>query len=268
MAEDTKACVACAEEIRTKAVLCKFCKTRQDDESFTSPVEIQDNASTDREKLHKVLLIAGSASAVFVLALWAVLAAVFASGQEQGDELASSSQAAVDESEPAAPGELMPSNGGSNTLSPSSENSEQRSQNTETSPPSAESQPQANDVQAQEQEALRKIAEQAAIWEAESRARAIEEYEASLSNYLSQIAAVEGQISQVYNQESAAYAQWQDRWGFPYNRNDNAPCGYTSDMFTCIREHANMPNYSSTISSLESQIRTYEILINGLVYPY
>lgn len=268
MAVDTKACVACAEEIRAKAVLCKFCKTRQDDQSFTSPIEIQADVVTERRKLQKVLLISVSGSIVFVLALWAVLAAVFSGGEGRGDEEATSSQAAVNDTAPVSAEGLNPSNEGSNTLSPSNENSGQPNRSTETPPQSTESQPQANDLQAQQQEALREIAEQAAIWEAESRARAIEEYETKLNNYLGQIAVLEGQKQQVYNEESAAYAQWEAKWGFPYNRRDNAPCGYTSDMFACINEHATMPQYWFTISGLDSQIRGYEIQIDALVYPY
>lgn len=268
MVEEKKACVACAEEIRAQAVLCKFCKTRQDDESFTSPIKTQGDGDTDRKKLQKVLLIGGSAAIVFALVLWAGLAAVFSARESRANELATSSQAAVNDSEPVTAEGLNPSNAGSNTLSPSNENSGQPNRNTGTPPPSTGSQPKANDVQAQRQEALRQIAEQAAIWEAESRARAIEEYEANLNNYLSQIAVLEGQIQQVYNEESAAYAQWEAKWGFPFQRNRNDGCGYTSDMFACMREASAMPNYSSTISSLESQIRVYEIYINGLVYPY
>jgi hypothetical protein len=184
----------------------------------------------------------------------------------------------VNDSEPVTAEELNPSNAGSNTLSPSNENSGQPNRNIDTSSPSTGSQdtsspstgsqPEVNDLQAQRDEAIREAAEQAAIWEAERRAEAIQDYETKLNNYLSEIAVLEGQIQQVYKEESAPYAQWEAKWGFPFNRKDSAPCGYTSDMFACIREHANMPQYWFTISGLDSQIRNYEIQINALVYPY
>lgn len=268
MVDEKKACVACAEEIRAQAVLCKFCKTRQDDQSFTSPIKTQGDLETDRKKLQKILLISGSAATVFALVLWAGLAAVFSARESRANELATSSQGAVNDSDPVSAERLSPSKADTNTLAPSNESSGQPNRSTGTPPPSTGSQAQANDVQAQRQEALRKAAEQAAIWEAESRAKAIQDYETKLSNYLNQIAVLEGQIQEVYDQESAAYAQWEAKWGFPFNRNDNAQCGYTSDMFACINEAARMPQYWFTISGLESQIRNYEIQINALVYPY
>ena len=42
-----KDCIACAEQIQANAMLCKHCKTRQDDESF-KPIE--KSANTDRRE--------------------------------------------------------------------------------------------------------------------------------------------------------------------------------------------------------------------------
>ncbi len=43
--EETKACIACAEEIKKEAKLCKHCKTMQDDQKFKRP-KIRENSHT------------------------------------------------------------------------------------------------------------------------------------------------------------------------------------------------------------------------------
>lgn len=100
MAEETKPCVACAEEIKAKAVLCKHCKTRQDDEAFTSPIDIQEQEPKEKGTVSQVIMIAGGASVVLLLLLWGVFAFAFPSSSEQEDEANQSAQSAV-ASEPA-----------------------------------------------------------------------------------------------------------------------------------------------------------------------
>lgn len=100
MAEETKPCVACAEEIKAKAALCKHCKTRQDDEAFTSPIDIQEQGPKEKGTVSQVIMIAGGASVVLLLLLWGVLAFAFPSSSEQEDEANQSAQSAA-ASEPA-----------------------------------------------------------------------------------------------------------------------------------------------------------------------
>ena len=46
---ETKPCVACAEEIRSNAVLCKHCQTRQDDASFKQTRSSTSTSSTKQK---------------------------------------------------------------------------------------------------------------------------------------------------------------------------------------------------------------------------
>lgn len=95
MAEETKPCVACAEEIKAKAVLCKHCKTRQDDEAFTSPIEVEGEETTRAGFIPHVAMIAGGASVVLLFLLWGVLALAFPSSPEESEETNQSTQAAL-----------------------------------------------------------------------------------------------------------------------------------------------------------------------------
>ncbi len=274
VAESRRACVACAEEIRINAVLCKHCKTRQDDQSFTSPTEIPAEKGISSKRLQTIGILTVAGALALGLMFWGILSAAVSSAD--GESFAQANATKSSTSTQDTP-EKKPEVSGRNTdISQSSPTppgqKEQGGNSNAQSPGSAQSsrgvESQASELEKQRQEAKRKAEEQLAIWEAESRAKAIQEYEANLSFYNSQIAALKAQKEQVHAEERAAYAQWEARWGFPHNRNSSVECGYTDDMFLCIREHANFPQYWFSISQLDSQIRAYEIQIDYLRYPY
>ena len=57
MAEKTKACIACAEDIKAEALLCKHCKTRQDDAEFLSAPSSKTSAKKKSEQKLKAVTI-------------------------------------------------------------------------------------------------------------------------------------------------------------------------------------------------------------------
>lgn len=386
MAEETKPCVACAEEIKAKAVLCKHCKTRQDDEAFTSPIEVQTQDTKKENPIPRLVTIAGAASAVFLLVMWGVLAFAFPSSTEQEDEANQSVQAEVsaeaapvpagkltqigfleigdclndsyiDRSEPTdsvfavqcsdlhdsqviatiekvvgsswdkqdvrtqarqfcadqfvlkfrgepAPSQftwrahfstedlwsdrgfvdfvcvLSASNGqtvGQIDVPDSDQTSEAQadadSSNGTSNPQSRgnQSSPAPNpidEVEQQRQQLQQEIDEQNAAFEAQQRADAIADYERKLDLYASEVATRIVQIEQLYAEQDAAYADFQNTFGIPYQRGNNSGCNSVDDFFGCIREHAAMPLFEFSIGQLESDIDFYIGLADSLVAPY
>jgi hypothetical protein len=78
---DTKPCIACSEDIKSSALLCKHCNTRQDDENFerdtSKPRNNRTPAQTEEESPNKSGLIF---AAVLVVAVAAV-GVYFSNGQ-------------------------------------------------------------------------------------------------------------------------------------------------------------------------------------------
>lgn len=259
---ESKACIACAEDIKNDALLCKHCGVRQDDTQFTQPVIEQSADKWSSLRFRLAVTIAGVV--VFFGVLWGGLAFAFPNdwaGKTEVSSTQASQESEVSEEEKSSAQEpkIDPTDSGS------TEGSETQGSEVEDGISAQEA---ADEAQRQKDDLAREIAETRAQWEAESRAEAIEEYETNLSYYVSQIVALEAELERVYTEESVAYSDWEAKWGFPYERNFNAKCGYTDDMFGCIREHGNFPLYDLTISDIESQISRYETQINYLVYPY
>jgi hypothetical protein len=63
-----KTCIACDEEIKDAAVLCKHCGTRQDDESFAT-VEKKPAAPKEVKRKPKLVVVAASLAALVALAV-------------------------------------------------------------------------------------------------------------------------------------------------------------------------------------------------------
>lgn len=286
---ETKACIACAEDIKNDARLCKHCGVRQDDTQFTEPVTKKSEGETSSLKSRLAMIIAGVV--VFFGVSWGGLAFAFPSDRADTTEVSSTqasqeSDVSKEEKPSAQEPKIDPTDSGS------TEDSEPQSTAVEDGISAQEA---ADTVQRQKDDLARKTAETSAQleaelraeaindelariaetsarweaqWEAELRAEAIEEYETNLGNYGSQIIALEARLEKVYAEESVAYAEWEAKWGFPHERYFSTKCGDTDDMFGCIREHSNFPRYDLTISNIESKISRYETQINYLVYPY
>jgi hypothetical protein len=125
-----------------------------------------------------------------------------------------------------------------------------------------------DEVEKQRQQLQREIDEQNAALEAQRRADAIADYESKLDFYASEVATRIVQIEQLYAERDAAYADFQNTFGIPYQRGSNSGCNSVDDFFGCIREHAAMPLFEFEIVNLESDIDFYVGLADSLVAPY
>ena len=274
-----KPCVACAEEIKQDASLCKHCRTRQDDESFTGEIGLKAPSKEWKRWLLPRPALMTIGSIFFLVSVWASLAIAFpndttddmnkvtSNTQLPGNSLATGVDS---ESSPIAPSP-------SPSTSPTPPETPNQPAPREES--SLSNQPQADDgakaaedaeVQRQIDEWNRQVAEERErndLLEAERRAEAIAEYESRLGYYLSEIDYFEERIAALEVSRDAAYSAFESQYGSPFVR-FNTYCGNTDDFFGCVNGAATMPNYEFEITQAESNIDSYLYYIETLPYPY
>lgn len=274
-----KPCVACAEEIKQDASLCKHCRTRQDDESFTGEIGLKAPGKEWKRWLLSRPALLAIASILFLGSVWASLAIAFPNdtpddmNQVTSDtQLPGNPSATGAESESSAiplsssPSALPTPPATPNQPAPT-EDSSLRNQ-----PQAVEAAKAAEDAEVQRRidEWNRQVAEEYErndLLEAERRAEAIAEYESRLGYYLSEIAYFEERIGALEASRDAAYSAFESQYGSPFVR-FNTYCGNTDDFFGCVNGAAAMPNYEFEITQAESNIDSYLYYIETLPYPY
>jgi len=274
-----KPCIACAEEIKPGAALCRHCGTRQDDESFTGKIRLKAPGKEWKRRLLSRPSLLAIASILFLGSVWASLAIAFPNEtQVEISQVTSNTQLPGDtaptgvasESSPVPTG---PSPSASPTPSPAPTQQTPREDSSLSNQTQAdEAAKAAEDAEAQRRidEWNRQVAEEYErndLLAAERRAEAIAEYESRIGYYLSEIAYFEEQIAALEASRDAAYSAFESQYGSPFVR-FNTYCGNTDDFFGCVNGAAAMPNYEFQITQAESNIDSYLYYIETLPYPY
>jgi hypothetical protein len=104
-------------------------------------------------------------------------------------------------------------------------------------------------------------------FEQERRQRAIDDYEAALSHYISEIQRLTEGIESMKTSRDVAYSDFEREFGVPFVR-FNTDCGNATDFFRCINASAAMPTFEFSIRQAETNIGIYNRAIDALIYPY
>jgi hypothetical protein len=123
-----------------------------------------------------------------------------------------------------------------------------------------------DEVQRKMDEYNRQVQEENDRLEAERKAQAIADYEASLNYHLSQIGLYEKLILDLTAERDAAYADFEAKHGSPYVRYQNN-CGNADDFHACVRDFSGMRRFDEEIARAEDSIYFQNIRVGQLAYP-